>query len=67
MSELSRRGSVPRREQARRTVACYCESCDRVLYVAVDDTLFCPVCSSTVTPAEEIQIVVTGEPVVRGA
>ncbi len=68
MSELSRRRSAHAGEDPRRTVACYCESCDRVLYVALlDETLFCPVCSSTVTPAEDVQIVVTADPVVRDA
>lgn len=53
MSELSRRG---RSRSGNPTVFCFCETCDRVLYVD-PDSRYCPVCSSVVvevTPQDEI-------------
>lgn len=52
MTELSSRRQRERRGSERPTIACFCESCDRVLYVAISDELFCPVCSSALMPAE---------------
>ena len=45
MSELSRRRESSKDEGA--TTYCFCDSCDRVLYVDAGE-LFCPVCSSPV-------------------
>lgn len=50
MSELSARRDRDGREPG--TVACFCESCNRLLYVTLEEGLFCPVCSSAVTPVE---------------
>lgn len=54
MSELAR--DRARNEGA--TTYCFCDSCDRVLYVDAS-ALFCPVCSSPVleiTPKDEIKL-----------
>ncbi len=39
-----------RRGRAGQIEACFCESCRRLLYLAHEDELFCPVCSWPVTP-----------------
>ncbi|HJR44631.1 MAG TPA: hypothetical protein VJ927_03415 [Actinomycetota bacterium] len=49
MSDLARRR---RSVYLGRTVMAYCDECDRVLY-ALADSLFCPVCSSSVVPTED--------------
>ena len=57
MSDLSARRSQHRRD---RTIACFCEECERVLYVTRDEP-FCPVCSSTVAPVVENEVDLTAE------
>lgn len=52
MSELARR----RKSDATKTVACFCDACDRVLYVP-EDELFCPVCSSVLIPPDDVEVV----------
>ena len=52
MSELSRR----RKADALPTVTCFCEACERVLYVP-QDSLFCPVCSSAVIPTDGLEAI----------
>ena len=61
MSELSRRRGRSGSEPS--TIYCFCDSCDRVLYVDAGE-LFCPVCSSPVmevTPREEISLPETSD------
>ena len=56
MSELSRRREKSSSEGS--TTYCFCDSCDRVLYVDTN-ALYCPVCSSPVlevSPREEISL-----------
>ena len=48
MSDLSARLGASRERRRPQAITCFCENCDRVLYVADSDTLFCPVCSSLV-------------------
>lgn len=57
MSELSRRRERATKEAAT-TTYCFCDSCDRVLYVD-KEALYCPVCSSPVmeiTSRQEISL-----------
>lgn len=65
MSDLSSRGSAEREQRREPTVACFCDACDRVLYVAKADLLFCPVCSSTATPVVDSQIDLRSEPLTQ--
>lgn len=56
MSELSRRTERSKSEGP--TTYCFCDSCDRVLYVD-KEAPYCPVCSSPVleiTPRDEISL-----------
>ena len=52
MSELARR----RKSGATKALACFCDACDRVLYVPQDE-LFCPVCSSALIPTDDVEVV----------
>lgn len=56
MSDLARRRERSKDEGS--TTYCFCDSCDRVLYVD-KEALYCPVCSSRVmevSPREEISL-----------
>jgi len=52
------RSTEARKERA---VACFCEQCDRLLYVREAEWLFCPVCSSMVSRVDAHLEVTSGE------
>lgn len=49
MSERSVQETPTEISSGGHAVACFCVRCDRPLYVAESDILFCPVCSSPVS------------------
>ena len=52
MSELAAEREQSRGDMARGTITCFCEDCERLLYINCSDPMFCPVCSSALLPAE---------------